>query len=100
MTIRPDEMAEPGGPMLLDIEKMDSPRGYRLVGELDASNVATLSDSLKPDIEQGGDLTLHRAGLAFRDSTCIHVLVPTAPCLEGRGHLILASPGNLAPSIP
>jgi anti-anti-sigma factor len=81
--------------MLLDIEKMESPRGYRLVGELDASNVATLSDSLKPEIERGGDLTLDLAGLAFMDSTGIQVLVRTAQGLEGRGNLILVSPGNL-----
>jgi anti-anti-sigma factor len=86
---------EPGGLMLLDIEKTDSPRGFRLVGELDASNVAALSDSLKPEIEVGGDLTLDLAGLAFMDSTGIQVLVRTAQGLEGRGNLILVSPGSL-----
>jgi anti-anti-sigma factor len=86
---------EPGGLMLLHIEKTDSPRGFRLVGELDASNVAALSDSLKPEIEVGGDLTLDLAGLAFMDSTGIQVLVRTAQGLEGRGNLILFSPGSL-----
>ncbi|MFL5798957.1 MAG: STAS domain-containing protein [Actinomycetota bacterium] len=81
--------------MLLDIEKTDSPRGFRLVGELDASNVAALSDSLKPEIDRGGDLTLDLAGLAFMDSTGIQVLVRTAQGLEGRGNLILVSPGSL-----
>ncbi|HXJ67128.1 MAG TPA: STAS domain-containing protein [Actinomycetota bacterium] len=84
-----------GGQMLLDIEKTDAPRGFRLVGELDASNVTSLSDALQPEIERGGDLTLDLAGLAFMDSTGIQVLVRTAQGLEGRGDLILVSPGSL-----
>jgi anti-anti-sigma factor len=81
--------------MLLDIEKTEAPRGFRLVGELDASNVASLSDAIQPEIDRGGDLTLDLAGLAFMDSTGIQVLVRTAQGLEGRGDLILVSPGNL-----
>jgi anti-anti-sigma factor len=81
--------------MLLDIEKTDAPRGFRLVGELDASNVTSLSEALQPEIDRGGDLTLDLAGLAFMDSTGIQVLVRTAQGLEGRGDLILVSPGNL-----
>jgi anti-sigma B factor antagonist len=81
--------------MLLDIEKTDAPRGFRLVGELDASNVTSLSEALQPEIDRGGDLTLDLAGLAFMDSTGIQVLVRTAQGLEGRGDLILVSPGTL-----
>ncbi len=81
--------------MLLDIERTDAPRGFRLVGELDASNVTSLSEALQPEIDRGGDLTLDLAGLAFMDSTGIQVLVRTAQGLEGRGDLILVSPGNL-----
>ena len=81
--------------MLLDIEKTEAPRGFRLVGELDASNVGALSEALRPEIDRGGDLTLDLAGLAFMDSTGIQVLVRTAQGLEGRGDLILVSPGTL-----
>jgi anti-anti-sigma factor len=81
--------------VLLDIEKTDAPRGFRLVGELDASNVTSLSEALQPEIDRGGDLTLDLAGLAFMDSTGIQVLVRTAQGLEGRGDLILVSPGTL-----
>ena len=81
--------------MLLDIEKTEAPRGFRLVGELDASNVASLSEAIQPEVERGGDLTLDLAGLAFMDSTGIQVLVRTAQGLEGRGDLILVSPGTL-----
>jgi anti-anti-sigma factor len=81
--------------MLLQIEKTDDPRGFRLVGELDASNVDSVSEAVEPDIRQGGDLTLDLAGLAFMDSTGIQVLVRTARSLDGRGRLILVSPGSL-----
>ena len=81
--------------MLLDIEKTDAPRGFRLIGELDASNVSALSEAIQPEIDRGGDLTLDLAGLAFMDSTGIQVLVRTAQGLEGRGDLILVSPGTL-----
>jgi len=81
--------------MLLQIEKTDAPRGFRLIGELDASNVASLSAALEPDISAGGDLTLDLAGLAFMDSTGIQVLIRTAQQLDGRGNLTLLSPGSL-----
>ena len=81
--------------MLLDIQMTEAPRGFRLVGELDASNVTKLSEALRPEIERGGDLTLDLAGLAFMDSTGIQVLVRTAQSLEGRGNLVLVSPGSL-----
>lgn len=81
--------------MLLTIEKTEDPRGLRLVGELDASNIASLTEALEPAVAQGGDITLDLAGLAFMDSTGIQVLVRTAQELEGRGSLVLVSPGNL-----
>jgi anti-sigma B factor antagonist len=81
--------------MLLQIERTESPRGLRLVGELDASNIEALSDALAPELDQGGDLTLDLAGLAFMDSTGIQVLVRSAQELNGRGTLVLVSPGSL-----
>ena len=81
--------------MLLQIEKTESPRGLRLVGELDASNVDQLSQAIAPEIAEGGDLTLDLAGLAFMDSTGIQVIVRTAQNLGERGTLVLVSPGSL-----
>ena len=81
--------------MLLTIERTEEPRGFRLVGELDASNVESLTDVLTPVVSEGGNLTLDLAGLAFMDSTGIQVLVATAQKLQGRGNLILVSPGSL-----
>ena len=88
-----------GAAMLLEIEKMDRPRGFRVAGELDASNATTLSEAIDPEVARGGDLTLDLAGLAFMDSTGIQVLVRTAQGLEGRGNLILLSPGHVVKRI-
>ncbi|MDP9341933.1 MAG: STAS domain-containing protein [Actinomycetota bacterium] len=85
--------------MLLQIEKTNDPRGFRLVGELDASNVGSLTAALEPDVQAGGSLTLDLAGLAFMDSTGIQVLVRTAKGLGERGRLILVSPGSLVKRI-
>ena len=81
--------------MLLQVERVDSPRGFRLVGELDASNVGVLSDALNRELDKAGDLTLDLAGLAFMDSSGIQALIRAAQGLEGHGRLILRSPGDL-----
>jgi anti-anti-sigma factor len=81
--------------MLLTVERTDQPRGFRLVGELDASNVGMLSDALHREVGQGGDLTLDLGGLAFMDSSGIQVLIKTAQDLSDQGRLILRSPGDL-----
>jgi len=85
--------------MLLQIERTDAPRGFRLVGELDASNVGSVAEALDPVLQEGGDLTLDLAGLAFMDSTGIQVLVRSAKNLGERGRLILVSPGSLVKRI-
>jgi anti-anti-sigma factor len=84
-----------GGELLLEVTKTEVPRGFRLVGELDASNVGLLSDVLEPEIRKGGNITLDLAGLAFMDSSGIQVLVSTAQGLHGSGRLVLLSPGEL-----
>lgn len=83
------------GALLLQVEQIDDPRGFRLVGELDASNVKELSDALSREIEKGGDLTLDLGGLAFMDSSGIQALIKAAQGLAPSGRLILRSPGDL-----
>ena len=89
------ESGPTGGSMLLTVERTHQPRGFRLVGELDASNVGMLSDALYREVGQGGDLTLDLGGLAFMDSSGIQVLIKTAQDLSDNGRLILRSPGDL-----
>ena len=81
--------------MLLQIEPMQSPRGFRLVGELDASNASQLWAAIEPALDDAGDLTLDLAGLAFMDSSGIQILVNTAQGLADHGTLVLVSPGPL-----
>ena len=81
--------------MLLTVERTEQPRGFRLVGELDASNVGMLGDALEREVTKGGDLTLDLGGLAFMDSSGIQVLIKTAQDLSDNGRLILRSPGDL-----
>jgi anti-anti-sigma factor len=83
------------GALLLQVERVEDPRGFRLVGELDASNVGVLSDALSKEMEKGGDLTLDLAGLAFMDSTGIQALIKTAQELAPQNRLVLRSPGDL-----
>lgn len=80
--------------MLLQIEKTEEPKGLRLTGELDASNVEQLGAALRPDIDAGGDVVLDLSGLRFMDSSGIQVVVRAARDLEGRGNLILLQPGD------
>jgi anti-anti-sigma factor len=82
--------------MLLQLVKTESPRGFRLVGEMDLSNVSVLVEALEPEVVLGGDLTLDLAGLAFMDSSGIQAIIRTARGLEGKGHLTLVAPGDLA----
>jgi anti-anti-sigma factor len=77
------------------VERLEDPRGFRLVGELDASNVGILSDALSKEMERGGDLALDLAGLAFMDSSGIQALIKTAQELAPRNKLVLRSPGDL-----
>jgi anti-anti-sigma factor len=81
--------------MLLQIERTESPRGFRLLGELDASNAAQLWAAIEPELDQSGDLTLDLTGLAFMDSSGIQILVNTAQGLADEANLILVSPGSL-----
>jgi anti-anti-sigma factor len=81
--------------LLLQVERVEDPRGFRLVGELDAANVGVLSDALASEVDKGGDLTLDLAGLAFMDSRGIQALIKAAQGLAPRGKLVLRSPGDL-----
>jgi anti-anti-sigma factor len=89
------ESGSVGGQMLLRLEKLDEPSGFRLIGELDASNVGMLSDALQREAGKGQDITLDLGGLAFMDSSGIQVLIKTAQDLQNRAKLVLRSPGDL-----
>lgn len=81
--------------MPLRILKSDQPAGLRLVGELDISNVASLAEAMRGEIERGGDVVLDLGGLAFMDSSGIQLLIKASRELEGRGRLTLVAPGEV-----
>ena len=85
--------------MLLQIERTGSPRGFRLVGELDASNAGQLWDAISSELDQTGDLTLDLSGVTFMDSTAIQVLLRAGKRIDGRGHLVLYHPGTLVQNV-
>lgn len=74
------------------IEKV-GPRVYRLIGDLDASNVVDVDGVLAADLASSGDLTLDLSELTFIDSMGIGLLLATAGKL-GQGRLILLSPDS------
>jgi anti-anti-sigma factor len=71
---------------------MESPRGLRVAGELDISNVSALAEALEEEIGAGEDVTLDLRDVTFVDSTGLQVLFRAARRLEGRGRLILVGP--------
>ncbi len=76
----------------ITIEPLTNDRGLRLAGELDASNVFSLTEPLEEEARQGGDLTLDLTELTFIDSAGIHLLIRAAKTLEGRGRMRLLCP--------
>ena len=89
----------PTSPSRLVITETESPRGLRLVGELDMSTTGELGRFLDPKLVEGGDVTLDVTSLTFMDSTGLQVLIRSAITLNGRGRVILKAPGNLVRSI-
>jgi anti-anti-sigma factor len=70
------------------------PRFFRLIGELDASNVGDVDAVLEEEILRGEDLTIELSELTFVDSMGVGLLATAAERLAGRGSLILLSPDS------
>jgi anti-anti-sigma factor len=83
-----------GGNPLAGVVERAGPRVYRLMGELDSSNVGDVDAVLESDIPLGGDLTLDLSELTFVDSMGIGLFATAAERLAGRGNLILLSPNH------
>ncbi len=70
------------------------PRVFRLIGELDASNVGDVSILLDEEILRGGNLTIDLSELTFVDSMGVGLLATVAEKIAGRGDLILVAPDH------
>lgn len=69
-------MLDHGRGMLQDLLAIeDTPRGFRLVGEIDISNSEELEGRLRRSAGDGGDLVLDCSDLRFIDSTGVQALL-------------------------
>jgi anti-anti-sigma factor len=83
--------------MALEIVAFNSEsRGLRLTGELDLSTTETLLKAVEEPLASGeGDLLLDLSDLTFMDSSGLRVVIGLASRLEGKGKLVLKSPGPM-----
>src|SRR5437016_674755 len=68
-------------PMNTIIER-SGPRAFRLCGNVDASNAASVADVLEPHLAEPGDITLDLRELEFMDSVGMGLLVASSKRLE------------------
>ena len=79
-------------PRHLEISRIETPRGLRLVGDLSSENADLLTDALAALAADGGahgDLALDLRGLSFVDTIGLHVIASAAVDLDGRGRVVL-----------
>lgn len=60
---------------ILRLEKGEGPGSFRLIGELDASNVPKTTVQLKNELRRAGQLTLDASELTFMDSQGLRMLI-------------------------
>jgi anti-anti-sigma factor len=77
---------------LFEVTPLDSPRSYRLSGELDLSTADQLSQVLAEECQSPGDISLDLADLTFIDSTGLRILLDCHRALGATGELILRKP--------
>ena len=77
-----------------EILPLDSPPGFRLVGELDMATVPKLEDALA-DWDTSKPCTLDMHDLSFMDGSTAHVLLRHARAMNGAGPLVLEGPTGL-----
>jgi len=80
--------------MSFEIAASETPRTYRLSGELDLLTADEVATRLEPDVRGHGDIVLDLSDLAFIDSSGIRVFLRTADRMQGRGRLVLRSPSQ------
>jgi anti-anti-sigma factor len=60
---------------LLRLEEGDRPASFRLVGELDMSNVPGVEDRLRDELRRAGELSLDTTELSFIDAQGLRMLI-------------------------
>ena len=82
---------ERGSPRELEICVVQSPRGFRLVGDLSSESAHLLAAALSVDGARD-DVTLDLAGVAFVDTIGLHVIARAAAELDSGARIILLAP--------
>src|SRR5919198_3402173 len=77
---------------MLEIKRMDDPKGLRIEGELDLATVDRFRSSLAAMVREGGDIFLDVGDMRFMDSSGAQVLIRALRDLADRGRLVLARP--------
>lgn len=81
--------------MPLEIERIETPRALRVVGEVDLSNVDKLAQAVKAEIDQTGSVTMDLAGCTYIGSEGIGVLIEAWNRVKESGRMVLLSPTGM-----
>jgi anti-anti-sigma factor len=79
----------------LEIQRIESPRALRVIGEVDLSNVDTLAQAVKAEIDQTGSVTMDLAGCSYIGSEGIGVLIEAWNRVKDGGRIVLRSPTGM-----
>jgi anti-sigma B factor antagonist len=70
---------------LLRLEKGEGSASFRLIGELDSSNVPEVTAELQEQLRRADQLTLDTSGLTFMDSQGLRMLIELGREASQRG---------------
>jgi anti-anti-sigma factor len=79
----------------LEIERIESPRALRVIGEVDLSNVNKLAQAVMTEIDQTGSVTMDLAGCTYIGSEGIGVLIEAWNRVKESGRMVLRSPTGM-----
>jgi anti-anti-sigma factor len=79
------------------LERGEAPAFFRLVGELDISNVPGVRDALTHELEQSNELVLDDTGLTFIDSQGLRMLIDLGQQALSQGTIVKVA--NCSPQL-
>jgi anti-anti-sigma factor len=76
------------------LERGEVPAFFRLVGELDISNVPGVRDALTHELEQSNELVLDATGLTFIESQGLRMLIDLGQQAISQGTIVKVANGT------
>jgi anti-anti-sigma factor len=76
---------------LIRVEKAEGSPSFRLIGELDSSNIAEVDTRLREELRRANQLTLDTSDLTFMDSQGLHMLIGLGAEAAHRGTAVRLS---------